>query len=110
MPSASEFVTTPASNTTIGGVNVGEGCPPGGINEAIRYLAAVARDSYDRIPAPGSFLPIGGGTLTGDILRQGRGAYLHHANSAQSNGQFYTMPEGTARPSPAEGVFVFYYS
>lgn len=110
MPSASEFSTTPASNTTIGGVNVAENCSPDGINNAIRYLAAAARDSYDRIPDPANFMPKSGGAFNGDILRQSRGAYLHHANGAQGNGQVYFLPEGSARPAAAEGVVVFFYS
>jgi hypothetical protein len=110
MASPSEFSTNPDANTTIGGVNVGEGCSPAGLNNVERYLAATIRVAWDAIPAAGTFLPIGGGTLTGDITRQGRGSYWHHANSAQSNGQIYIVPEGTTRPSAAEGTTVFYYS
>lgn len=110
MPSASEFSTTPAGNGTIGGTNVGEGCPPGGLNDALRYMAAAARDSYDRIPAPGAFMPTAGGAFTGDIMRQSRGAYLHHANAAQTSGRVYFLPEGTALPALSEGDVVFFYS
>ena len=110
MASPSEFSTTPASNTTIGGTNVAEDCSPGGLNDAIRYLAATIRVAWDAIPASGTFMPVAGGTFTGDITRQGRGGYLHHANSAQTSGLLHTFPEGTARPSAAEGTIVFYYS
>lgn len=110
MPSASEFSTTPANNGTIGGVNVAEDCSPAGINDAIRYLAAAARDSYDRIPSMGVFMPFTGGTFSGDILRSGRGAYLHHAGSGQTDGRVMFLPEGSVRPTPAEGMVVFYYS
>lgn len=110
MPSASEFSTTPAANTTIGGVNVGEGCSPGGINNAIRYVAATARDLWDRLPDVTALMPKIGGTFTGDILRQSRGAYLHHASSSQTDGQVFFLPEGSARPAAAEGTVVFYYS
>lgn len=109
MPSASEFSLTPDANVTIGGVNVAEDCSPGGLNDALRYVAAVARDSYDRIPAPNTLMPKTGGTFSGEITRSGRGGYLHHANSAQSSGQVHTLPEGTARPASAEGTIVFYY-
>lgn len=109
MPSASEFSTTPGDNTTIGGVNVAEDCAPSGLNDAIRYLAATARDSYDRIGDPTTLMPKAGGTFTGDIGRSGRGGFLHHANGAQTSGQFYILPEGTARPTAAEGVMVLYY-
>ncbi|MGV0964191.1 MAG: hypothetical protein ACOYBT_09905 [Polynucleobacter sp.] len=110
MPSASEFSTTPASNTTIGGVNAGEGCSPAGLNNIARYLAATARDLWDRLPDITTLMPKTGGTFTGDILRQSRGAYLHHANSAQTNGQVFFLPEGSARPTAAEGTLVFFYS
>lgn len=110
MPSASEFSTTPGSNTTIGGVNVGEDCSPGGINDAIRYLAAAARDSYDRLTAPGSYLPTAGGTMTGEIQRSSQGAFLHHSGAAQTEGKVTFLPEGSGRPAAAEGLIVFYYS
>lgn len=110
MPSASEFSATPAANTTIGGVNVGEGCSPGGLNDVERYLAAAMRTLYDQVQTVAAAMPISGGAFTGDITRQGKGAYLHHANAAQANGQVYVLPEGSARPAAAEGVVVFYYS
>jgi hypothetical protein len=34
----SEYSTTPSNNTDIDGVNIAEGCPPSGINNAIRTL------------------------------------------------------------------------
>jgi len=110
MPSATEFSTTPSVNVTIGGINVGEGCSPEGINNAIRYVAAVIRDTYDRIPATGAFVPTTGGSYTGDILRSTRGAYLHHAGSAQTDGRVMFLPEGSIRPTGSEGLVVFYYS
>lgn len=108
MPSASEFSTTPASNTTIGGVNTGEGCSPGGLNDAIRYIAATTRDTYDRIPATGALMPKTGGTFEGDIARQGKGGYVYHAASGATGGMYF-LPEGSARPAAVEGVSVFYY-
>lgn len=110
MPSASEFSTTPGANTTIGGVNVAEDCSPAGINDAIRYIAAVVRDTADKIPSAGTAMPISGGTFTGDIQRQTRGAYLHHAGAAQTDGRVMFLPEGSARPAGSEGLVVFYYS
>jgi len=110
MPSASEFSTDPDANITIGGKYVGENCAPDVINNAIRYLAAVARDSYNQLPAPGEYLPITGGTLTGNISRAGAGVYLHHADPSLSDGRTYFLPEGSARPAPAPGIVVYYYS
>lgn len=36
----SDYSTSPNSNTSIGGINIGEGCPPGNINNALRQLMA----------------------------------------------------------------------
>lgn len=35
-----DYSTTPASNTAISGINIAEGCPPSGINNAIRQMMA----------------------------------------------------------------------
>ena len=40
----SEWSVTASSNTDIGGININEGCPPSGINNAIRELMAQVRD------------------------------------------------------------------
>jgi len=105
-----EFSTDPDDNGTIGGTNVAEGCPPAGINDALRYVAAMVRLVFDGVPTVGDLMPVAGGTFTGDINRQGRGAYLHHANGAQTDGQIFILPEGSARPAAAEGRLVLYYS
>lgn len=110
MPSASEFSTNPDSNTTIGGVNVAENCPPGGLNNVERYLAAAMRSLYDQVQGLSGGMPVSGGAFTGDITRQGKGGYLHHANSAQSIGPVSTLPEGSPRPSAAEGAIALYWS
>lgn len=110
MPSANEFSTTPDQNITIGGINVGEDCSPAGINDAIRYLAATSRTLYDQVQGVTGAMPLTGGTFTGDILRSGRGAYLHHANSARTGGMVDFLPEGSVRPTPVEGMVVFYYT
>lgn len=110
MPSATEFSTNPNENVTIGGDNIAEGCSPGVLNNVIRYLAAVIRDSYDKTSSTSSLMPIAGGSFTGNVTRQGRGAFLHHAGAAQTDGRVSFLPEGSARPSAAEGMVVFYYS
>jgi len=108
--SFSDYSTTPASNTTIAGINVAENCPPGGINNAIRQLMADGKELSNTVSGLGSYLPLSGGTLTGDITRAGQGAYLKHARSDLSDGRVYFLPEGSALPSPAPGTVVFFYS
>ena len=110
MASASEFSPTPDENTTIGGVNVAEGCSPAGLNNVVRYLAAALRSLYDQVQGVAGAMPKSGGTFTGDIVRQGRGGFLHHAGSAQTGGRVHFLPEGSATPSLSEGDVVFFYS
>lgn len=109
MASASEFSATPEENTTIGGINVAEGCSPAGLNNVERYLAAAMRTLYNQVQTVAAAMPKAGGTFTGDISREGRGGYLHHAGSAQTDGRLVTLPEGSSRPAAAEGVTVWYY-
>ncbi|MBO9624175.1 MAG: hypothetical protein J7500_15815 [Sphingomonas sp.] len=110
MPSPTEFSTTPADNTTIGGVNIAENCSPGGLNDVERYLAATIRVAWDAIPDANALMPKAGGAFTNQITRQGRGGYLHFSSASLTDGQVYALPEGNARPAAAEGVIVFYYS
>lgn len=35
-----DYSTNPSSNTTVNGINIGEGCPPSGVNDAIRQVMA----------------------------------------------------------------------
>lgn len=41
-----DWSTTAGSNTTVDGVNIGEGCPPANINNAIRSVMALVRGSF----------------------------------------------------------------
>ena len=40
----SQWDTNPANNTDIGGINIGEGCPPSKINNAIRMTMSQIKD------------------------------------------------------------------
>ena len=43
----SDYKTNPDLNTTISGINIAEGCPPSGINNAIRQLMADVKADSD---------------------------------------------------------------
>lgn len=43
----SDYKTNPDENTTISGINIAEGCPPSGINNAIRQLMADVKVDHD---------------------------------------------------------------
>jgi hypothetical protein len=57
-----DYSTTPASNTTISGINIAEGCSPAGINNAIRQLMADVRAFYDAPPFPSGAAASGANT------------------------------------------------
>jgi len=85
----SEFSATPGNNTDIDGINIGEGCAPSGINDAIRELmaqlkdfqAGTAGDSFNgpigsTTPAAGAFTNLsasGTFALTGDQVQISEG-------------------------------------
>ena len=60
----SEWSTTPANNTDIGGINIAEGCAPSGINNAIRELMAQVKDMQSGTDAD-NFTVGGNLTVTG---------------------------------------------
>jgi len=62
---------TPANNSDIAGINIAEGCPASGINDAIRALMAQVAIWLAGANAP---LPKSGGTLTGAVANLGNGS------------------------------------
>jgi hypothetical protein len=60
----SEFSSTAANNTDIGGINISEGCAPSGINNAIRELMSQLKDQQAGTDSD-SFTVGGGFTCTG---------------------------------------------
>lgn len=68
----SEFSATPANNTDIDGINIAEGCPPSGINNAIRELMAQLKDqqsgtSGDNFSVGGNLAVTGTTVLSGAV-------------------------------------------
>lgn len=60
----SEWSSTPANNTDVGGIDISEGCAPSGINNAIREMMAQVKDMITG--ADGDNLSVGGNlTVTG---------------------------------------------
>lgn len=47
----SNYSTSPDQNTQISGINIAEGCPPSGINNAIRQLMADVKSYADDVDA-----------------------------------------------------------
>jgi len=65
----SEYSSTAANNTDIGGINIAEGCAPSGINNAIRELMAQIKDMQagsdsDGLVVSGAFTSSGGAVFS----------------------------------------------
>ena len=68
----SEWSSTPANNTDIGGINIAEGCAPSGINNAIRELMAQVKDMQsgtdaDNFAVGGTLSVTGNATLSSTL-------------------------------------------
>ena len=82
----SEYDSTAANNTDVDGVNLAEGCPPSGINNAIREVMAHLKDwqsgvSGDGLSTSGTITSSGTLAVTGGLTLDG---------AAGTAGQFLT--------------------
>jgi hypothetical protein len=90
----SEYDSTAANNTDIDGVNLAEGCPPSGINNAIRESMAHLKDfqtgaSGDNLTVGGTLTANGTTNLTGELQING---------SAGTSGQYLKSQGSGADP------------
>lgn len=53
------------------------------------------------------YLPLTGGAVTGDIVRSGGGAYVHHANAANTAGRIFITAAGASDPTSLPGDIWF---
>lgn len=72
----SEYDSTAANNTDVDGVNLAEGCPPSGINNAIREVMAHLKDwqggtSGDGFTSSGTITSSGTLAITGNLTLDG---------------------------------------
>lgn len=95
-----DYSATPASNTSISGIDISENCAPANVNNALRQMMADVRVFYDGVPAAGTFLAKSGGVFTGtQPIYTGRGAYLHHNSGSLASGRIFLQAAGGSTPS-----------
>lgn len=73
----SEWSSTPANNTDVGGIDIAEGCAPSGINNAMREMMAQIKDMQagtdgDSFTVTGDLILTGGLTLDGSAGTSGQ--------------------------------------
>ncbi len=106
-----DYSTTPASNTAISGIDIAEDCSPGGINNAIRQMMADVRVMYNNLPDVSAYMAKAGGTFSGtQPIYTGRGAYIHHTNSANASGKITIQSDSAPLPTTSNGDIVLTYT
>lgn len=99
----SEWSSTPANNTDIGGIDIAEGCAPSGINNAIRELMAQVKDMQtgadgDSLTISGTLVASGTLDVTGGFLLDGSagtsGQVLASAGSGNTPTWVSSFPSG----------------
>lgn len=96
----SDYSTTPSENISISGTNIGENCPPAGMNNAVRQLMADIRVFSDGVPSADTLVTKAAAVFEGtQPVYTGRGAYFHHSASALSSGRWFIQPSGGTVPA-----------
>lgn len=107
----SDYSLTPASNTTLAGLNLSENnTAVASLNNMLRQLMADGKDLANTVAAIATPMPLSGGAFTGDITRSTRGAYLHWNSASQTSGRVYIQATGGADPTSANGDILLEYA
>jgi hypothetical protein len=109
----------PALNTSIGGIDISEGCEAAGLNDAIRrimadikswtvsyavtYPISIANGGTGQATASAAFTAIAasGGTIGGavqvnaNLTRQGKGVHPYWGSTSATGGQMYLQASGS---------------
>lgn len=122
MPGVADYNTTPATNTSINGIDISEGCSPAGYNNALRQIMAdikvwtnayvapvypisIANGGTGAITAPaaltslGAFPAAGGAiagasSINGNLTRLGKGVHPYWGSTSATGGQMYLQAIG----------------
>jgi hypothetical protein len=111
-----DWSTTAGANTTVGGIDIGEGCPPSNLNNAQREVMAELRAAFSAALATFfaagdlaaartalGVLGLAGGTVTGNITRGSAGSHLYHTNAALTSGRVFLTASGASDPTSLAG-------
>lgn len=112
----SEYSSTAANNTDIGGINIAEGCAPSGINNAIRELMAQLKDQQtgtdsDNFTVGGAFTCTGAAVFSSTVALGGSATATTQTagdnTTKVATTAFVRTEVGTALQDPgANGVLV----
>lgn len=97
----SEWSITPASNVSLATFDLREGYTNvADYNGITRQIMADIKSFSLTVPAAADYVTKAGGTFSGtQPIYTGRGAYLHHNNSAYTSGRIFVQASGGSTPS-----------
>jgi hypothetical protein len=109
-----DWSTTPASNTTVGGISIAENCTPANLNDAARAIMAGVRSAYDAQATVNATIagamPAAGGAFSGtQPIYTGRGAYHHNSSQGLTSGQWFVQAAGGSPPAMQPGDWLAEY-
>lgn len=112
----SDWSTTAADNTSVGGISIAENCPPSNLNNAEREIMAELRAAFSAVldaffAAPDlasartalAVLGSAGGAVSGNITRSSAGPHLYHTTAAFSSGRVFYTAVGASDPTSLAG-------
>jgi hypothetical protein len=108
--SVQDYSTTPGSNTSISGINIGENCPAANVNGAIRQFMADVKVMYNALPDVSAYVTKSGGVFIANPTFSGRGGYVHMNDVANTSGRVFVQPAGGAAPSMSNGDWLLEYT
>ncbi|KQX18150.1 hypothetical protein [Sphingomonas sp. Root1294] len=85
-----DWDTTAANNTDIGGINIAEGCPAAGINNGFREMMAQLKTYL--VATFAAYLPLAGGTMTGAIAEMGNASTIKDATGTNRKVGYRGIP------------------
>ena len=116
MVDVSTWSETPASNTTVDGISIAEGCSPGNLNGSDRSIMAGIKTFHlaytATVASLANYATKAAAVFTGTRpIYTGEGAILNHQSSSYTSGRVYLVAEGAGDPSgTASGDIVIFYT
>lgn len=94
-----DWSADPNQNTSVDGINIAENCPAQNMNNAIRAVMASVRVMYNGIPNGDAYVTKTNAIFLSQPTFQGRGAFLHHNDPANSSGRVFIQAAGGTAPA-----------
>ena len=104
----SDWSEDPAGNTTVDGVNIGEGAPAANMNNAMRSIMVGVKSFYVNAPNTAAYVLKAAATFNTVTPKfDGRGGFVHFNDPGLASGRIFVQPLGGAAPAMSNGDILF---